>query len=112
METRVVTHCDCGDCRALAARVTLLEAASKLNDLRRQCAVELFDRGFIDDAHEDGCPEDDTCECALMPLMHAVLNDDEMVDVPAAETALAWCAKHSDACTPGDCVCEPAKEDD
>lgn len=35
METRVVTHCDCGDCRAIAARVPLLEAvAQKARGLR------------------------------------------------------------------------------
>lgn len=75
--------------RAIAERVTLLEAREKLNDLRRRCAVALFDEGHIEAVHEDGCPEDDTCDCPLMPLVHAVLNVDQNVDVAAAEAALA-----------------------
>lgn len=108
--TALLVLCDPESAPALE-RVRLFQARAKLNDLRRRCLVELFDRGYIDEVHEDGCPHDDTCKCTLVPLLNAAGNSDDLVDVAAAETALAWCAQHSDVCTPSDCVCGPAKED-
>lgn len=78
--------------RALAARVPLLEQKARFNDIRQRAALALFDRGFIEAPHEDGCPQDDTCDCPLMPLAQAVVNGDERlqkVDAAAAEKALA-----------------------
>jgi hypothetical protein len=77
---------------ALAARVPLLEQKARFNDIRQRAALALFDRGFIEAPHEDGCPQDDTCDCPLMPLAQAVVNDDERlqkIDAAAAEKALA-----------------------
>jgi hypothetical protein len=87
---RVFMNADAG--RALAARVPLLEQKARFNDIRQRAALALFDRGFIEAPHEDGCPQDDTCDCPLMPLAQAVVNDDarlQKVDAAAAEKALA-----------------------
>lgn len=61
---------------------------TKREKLRVEAARVLNDNGCFE-MHEEDCPEDDTCSCPLMPLVHAVLNDNDNVDVVAAEVAIA-----------------------
>lgn len=50
-----------------------LAEARELAVLRGECARLLYDYGHLSIEHDDGCPEDDCCECLTAPLVEAVL---------------------------------------
>lgn len=83
--------------RELAGEVVALRAACAA---LRECLTGLWEDGWLDGIHVDGCPEDDTCDCPWPVRINAALAADAgrplLARVAELEAALREIAERGD----------------